>query len=862
MKNKIIGLTEDDIKTSKEKYGDNRLKKEKTKGFVRRFFENLSDPIIRILMIALVIELIVTMGNCNYYEIFGIVFAILVSTIVSTTSEYTSEKSFEKLQNEELSEKVDVLRNGTLVKIPATDIVVGDIVYLSVGEKIVADGVIIDGEIGVDQSSLNGESIEVKKRSGNAETWDLSDRSRVFRGSLIISGSAIMKVERVGSLTYYGMVATDVQSESRISPLKLRLSRLASQVSKIGYIMAIIVGIAYIFNTVLIDKQFVLSEVKHFLSDKNNIFSTLIHAFTLMITVVVVAAPEGLPMMITVVLSANMKKLISNKVLVKKLVGIETAGSMNILFTDKTGTITEGEPKIEKIICDSGEFKSQNRMRSLGKIYEIMCICAKYNTDINCINGNITGGNSTDRSIYEWFKNERDIPIEVSSKVGFSSDKKYSQISVKNGNYIVKGAAEIILSACKYIIGSDGAVKEIDRNAYISEYEKAAKTGQRIIAVAVSDSPGISNLTLVGLIFMKDKIRDGAKDAVSNVLSAGIQVVMVTGDSKETARAIAEECGIIRSSSDIVISANELSLMSDNDIKSIFPNLKVVARALPRDKSRLVKLSQEMNLVVGMTGDGINDAPSLKLADIGFAMGSGTDIAKSAADIVILDNSFNAISKTVLYGRTIFKSIRKFITFQLIMNIAACGVSVFGQFIGVETPITIIQMLWVNIIMDTLGGLAFAGDPAVDYYMRERPKKLDEQIISGDMLHQIFYTGIYTFALSIFFLSSSATRNFFGFYSSSDKFYTAFYALFVFSGIANCFASRSDRLWLLSGLRKNIPFVIIMASITLIQIAMIYVGGDMFRCVPLTIGELMFALSLAFTVIPFDAIRRIVKKLS
>jgi magnesium-transporting ATPase (P-type) len=275
-----------------------------------------------------------------------------------------------------------------------------------------------------------------------------------------------------------------------------------------------------------------------------------------------------------------------------------------------------------------------------------------------------------------------------------------------------------------------------------------------------------------------------------------------------------------------------------------------------------VKLSQEMNLVAGMTGDGINDAPSLKLSDVGFAMGSGTDIAKSAADIVVLDDSLTAIGKTVLYGRTIFKSIRKFICFQLIMNLAACGVSIIGQFIGIETPITIIQMLWVNIIMDTLGGLAFAGEPAAEHYMKEKPKSRDEEILTRDMLHQIAYTGAYTLSISIFFLSARLVRNYYGFYTSPDAFYAAFYALFIFSGIANCFASRGDRLWMFSGIGKNRIFIILMFLIALVQIFMIYLGGEIFRCVPLEIGELMLSITLALTVIPFDFIRRIMQKLS
>ncbi len=671
-----------------------------------------------------------------------------------------------------------------------------------------------------------------------------------------------MEVEKVGTQTFYGQVATDLQTETRISPLKMRLEKLAKQISKIGCIMAAIVAVAYLFNVIVINNAYDANAIMLSLKDYKFLITELTRALTLMITVVVVSAPEGLPMMITVVLSANMKKLIKDSILVKKMVGIETAGSMNILFTDKTGTITEGNPKCEKIICESGEISSISALRKCGEIYKYLCISAKFNTDAKEENGMILGGNSTDRAIFEWFKKEDISHIEIIEKQHFTSDKKYSQITIKNGKTILKGAAEIIISLCDTVLDSDGNLLNLDKKKYLYEYRKLASSGSRVLAVATFDKQDQSRKTLLGLIALKDKVRPDAKAAVKQIQNAGIQIVMITGDSKETASAIAKECGILKNEGNGgVFAAEELSRLSDSELKSLIPSIRVIARAMPRDKTRLVKLSQEMNLVAGMTGDGINDAPSLKLSDVGFAMGSGTDIAKSAADIVVLDDSLTAIGKTVLYGRTIFKSIRKFICFQLIMNLAACGVSIIGQFIGIEAPITIIQMLWVNIIMDTLGGLAFAGEPASEHYMKEKPKSRDEQILTREMLHQIGYTGAYTLAISIFFLSTRIVRNYYGFYLSPEAFYAAFYALFIFSGIANCFAARSERLWILSGIEKNTIFIIIMLLISFVQIAMIYFGGEIFRCVPLEIGELMLSITLAITVIPFDFIRRIMQKL-
>ena len=365
-------------------------------------------------------------------------------------------------------------------------------------------------------------------------------------------------------------------------------------------------------------------------------------------------------------------------------------------------------------------------------------------------------------------------------------------------------------------------------------------------------------MMFLGIVFLKDKLRAGIKEAVSEVTSAGIQTVILTGDSRETAVAIATECGIFREKSGhIALTSEELSRLRDDELSEILPLVRVVARALPTDKTRLVRISQEKNLVVGMTGDGINDAPSLKLADVGFAMGSGTDIAKAAGDVVILDDSFSAISKTVLYGRTIFKSIRKFITFQLIMNLAACGVSILGQFIGIESPITIMQMLWINVIMDTLGGLAFAGEAPLSYYMKEKPKRRDEPILSFGMLGQIAFLGGYTLLLCCLFLGLDVFGEIFGAAYGNVRFLTAFYALFVFLGLFNCFLARSERLYIFSNIGKNKPFIFIMLLIFTVQLVMIYFGGSLFRTVPISPRDIWICLLLSSTTVLFELARRV-----
>lgn len=858
MSYKLKGLSSEEVRASREEHGANALKRIKGKGIVRRFFDNLSDPIIRILMAALALEVIFTFGNCNLIEVFGILAAILIATTVSTLSEYGSEKAFAKIEAEAKVSRARVLRDGAEVMIDVDEIVVGDTIILSCDDKIPADGHIISGEIFVDQSALNGENAEVKKTAVQCDNSSLDNLCSVFRGSVVTNGNAVMVTDKVGANTYYGRLASDVQTETRESPLKLRLSKLAGQISKIGYVIAALVGFTYLFNAFVVDSGFVPWRIWESISDTHSLLTHLLRALTLMITIVVVAVPEGLPMMITVVLSANMKRMVKDNILVKKLVGIETAGSLNILFTDKTGTLTEGRLSVDRIITDSAVYRTVSDLRSLGKLYESMLTSAIYGSECTVSGSEVIGGNATDRAIYDFFANEKIRDHRVIEKVPFKSEVKYSSVRFDDGTQLYKGAPEIILSRCLAAVTSSG-IRGTDLSYVKEEYLSSIAKGERVVAVAEAINGSNNTLAFVALIVLKDKLRSGVREAVESVINAGIQVVMVTGDNRETAMSIAEECGFYNSGrGHLALTSSEFNAMSDDEVAKILPQLRVLARALPQDKSRLVDVSAKCDLVVGMTGDGVNDAPALKKADVGFAMGSGTEIAKSAGDIVIIDDSLEAISKTVLYGRTIFKSIRKFITFQLIMNLAACGITLLGPYVGVDTPITIIQMLWVNIIMDTLGGLAFAGEPPISYYMLDKPKRRDEPILTGAMISHVLLNGAYTLALLVMFICSGFFRNY---YVSYDRQLTAFYALFIFCGITNSFTARSERVAVFFGILKNKTFLLIMSFITIIQLLIIYFGGSLFRSTPLTLRELQCVFILSLSVLLFDSIRRVFSKL-
>lgn len=867
MKTRIEGLKTSQVQISRTKFGSNALEKRKGKSMLGKFLENLSDPIIRVLLIATILRMILSFGDCNWFEIGGIILAVFIASAVTTISEWGSERAFEKMQQEEKDGSVRALRDGELIQISVNDVVVGDVLHVSAGENIVADGMLLDGEISVDQSALNGETAEVLKTPGkmNENDWSLENTHRVYRGSLVTQGIGIMRVGRVGKNTYYGTVADGVQVETRESPLKIRLSKLASQISHIGYLMAFLVAFTNLFFEIVVENNFSATEILSDLKNLPNLFSILLHAFSLMITVVVVAVPEGLPMMITVVLSSNMRRMQRDGVMVKKMVGIETAGSLNILFTDKTGTLTEGNLAVDSFFNLNKKYKNITALREDQSLFSALTLCIKYNTETEIGSEGVLGGNQTERALAHFFAKEDKPSASLLDHLIFDSNRKYASVTlnVKGRRLtLLKGAPEIVIGMCDKIYENNHVYTDVSLSELLNCYRQEAKTGKRVLAFAYK-SENDEMYTFLSFVSLRDKLRKGVKEAVAEVKNAGVQIVMITGDGEETACAVAMECGILHNINEkSVISGAQLRSMTDQALGEVMPHIRVICRALPEDKMRLVRISQAHGFVVGMTGDGINDAPALKNADVGFAMGSGTDIAKSAADIVLLNNHFSSIGKTILYGRTIFRSIRKFVTFQLIMNLAACGVSFLGQFIGIENPITIVQMLWVNMIMDTLGGLAFAGEPPLNHYMLEKPKRREEAILTRDMLRQIFVTGGFTLLICMLYLKGLLLCNRFDLRADNLEFLTGFYALFIFIGLFNCIHTRSERLWIFHGIFENRPFLIILSLIAIIQIWIIYFGGALFRSVPLSVGQLLSVILLAFCVIPFDFLRRMFRKLN
>lgn len=856
------GLKDDEVKESRKRYGSNSINEKNKNTFFNLFIETLGDPIIKILLIALAIKTIFLFRDFDYFETMGIVLAVLVASLISAISEYGSNKAFQRMQEESSRINVLVKRDGKTKEITIDEIVKNDILILAPGNKVPADGILIKGKLSVDESSLNGETKEVYKEYIDNISL-ATEKNRVYRGTTIYDGEALVLVTKIGMDTLYGKMAKVLTEEEDASPLKLRLNNLAKIISRIGYIAAILIAVAYLFSKVFIINNFNLTIIRETIT-LNKFFSLILEALTLAVSVLVMSVPEGLPMMITLVLSTNSKKMLKDNVLVRKMVGIETAGSLNILFTDKTGTLTKGKMEVSSII--DGNLNEYNDLYyTPDKLKTLISDSLLYNneSELEESSGKVVGGNLTDKALLSFVQRKKDNSVLIKDRILFNSKNKFAVTIIEKNNEkikLIKGAPDIVIKNSTHYIDKDGKRRTLDKDKILNYVNSKADSGLRAIALAISQSiyptDSIRRNILLGVIFLKDDIRAEAKDGVSLIKSAGINIVMVTGDSKETAISIAKEVGIITSNKDIILSSSDLEKLSDNELKKIIPNLKVVSRALPEDKKRLVMLSKELGLVTGMTGDGVNDSIALKKADVSFAMGSGTEVSKEASDIVIIDDNILSISRAILYGRTTFKNIRKFIIFQLTVNISAIMLALIGPFIGVPSPITVLQMLWINMVMDTLAGLAFSYEVPRIEYMKEPPKKKEENIINKYMFNEIIATSMYTLIISLLFLKLPFIK----YIVSSDHLMTAFFSLFIFIAVFNSFNARTHRLNILAHLKENKVFILIIIFIIIVQIIIIYSGITLFQTKPLYIKELIFILVLSLSIIPFDFLRKYISK--
>ncbi len=880
---KYNGLTDKEVEESRKKYGSNEIPDSEPTTFWDEFKETFEDPMIRVLLaIAALMIVMFFFGYAEIYEPLGTIVAVLIVAFVSAKTGVASDTKYRELKDSTKKDECKVYRNGVVTVIEVDDVVTGDKVLLQSGNKIPADGILVSGSLRVDNSALNGEAEECKKTEAE-ESFQLPeditgdtfvDAHSLFRGAVVFDGEGVLDVRKVGLKTMMGKMAEEMQEDEPDSPLKVKLAKLAKQISTFGYIGAIAISILYFVHFIMVAG----GVSAYFDNGIQVILQDVIRAVSLAVVIIVCAVPEGLPLMISLVLMQNTSKMLDHNVLVRKAEGIETAGSLNILFSDKTGTITKGMLEVVDFFTADGKSIPIPELGSHTEIKKMMDLAIGKNTQsLFDASHKVIGGNATDQALMKFMGEEAfnaanaNKEYVVTASQGFNSANKFSQAHIDYvGKTFYKGAPEKLLAQAVKYLDADGNEKEIDQAALNKKIDELASKAMRVLAFGYSGKPLVENainddIVIIGLVGIRDDVRPEARDAIHQVQEAGIQVVMITGDRLETAVAIAKDAGLLKSEKDKALSSAQLNEMSDEEVKKIIPDIRVIARALPTDKSRMVRLCQEMNLVVGMTGDGVNDSPALKRADVGFAMGSGTEAAKEAGKIVILDDNFKSIKDAIWYGRTIYHNILKFCKFQLVINVAAVIVSAIAPFFGVEEPLKVTHLLFVNLVMDSLGAIMLGNEPALEKYMTEKPRRRDESIVSKKMMAQILTMGAWLTVLSFLYLKLPFFK---GLFADEEQHLTGYFVLFIVSALFNGFNVRDDSFAIFSGLNENTGFMKVFFAIIFVQALIVNAAlipfplftwiGNMFSCEPFGIVGWVTVVILGATMIPVDLIRKAV----
>lgn len=883
---KFNGLTDKEVEESREKYGSNVIPDSEPTTFWQEFKETFGDPMIKILLaIAALMIVMFFFGYAEIYEPVGTIVAVLIVAFVSAKTGVASDTKYRELKDSTKKDECKVYRNGVVTVIDVDDVVVGDKVLLQSGNKIPADGILISGNLRVDNSALNGEAEECKKTEAT-EDFELPDditgdtfvdKHSLFRGAVVFDGEGVLDVRKVGLKSMMGKMAEEMQEDEPDSPLKVKLAKLAKQISTFGYIGAIVIALLYLGHFIIVAGGF----SDFFALGAEDVIKKIVEAVSLAVVIIVCAVPEGLPLMISLVLMQNTSKMLDHNVLVRKAEGIETAGSLNILFSDKTGTITKGMLEVVDFFTADGKSIEIADLSKHSKVKGYVDLAIGKNTQsMFDAEHRVIGGNATDQALMKFIGETTfnaladDRESVVTASQGFNSTNKFSQARIESmGKTFYKGAPERLLAKAVKYLDEKGEVKPLDKAVLDKKIDDLAAKAMRVLAFGYSEKALVENtinddVVIIGLVGIRDDVRAEAREAIAEVRNAGIQVVMITGDRLETAVAIAKDAGLLKDDSDMAISSAQLNEMSDDEVKKIIPNIRVIARALPTDKSRMVRLCQEMNLVVGMTGDGVNDSPALKRADVGFAMGSGTEAAKEAGKIVILDDNFKSIKDAIWYGRTIYHNILKFCKFQLVINVAAVVVSAIAPFFGVEEPLKVTHLLFVNLVMDGLGAIMLGNEPAIEEYMKEKPRRRDESIVSKKMMAQIVTMGMWLTLISFLYLKLPFFKNLFGTgenYNMAEHL-TGYFVLFIVSALFNGFNVRDERFGIFKGLNENTGFLKVFFTIIIVQAVIVNAAliplkpfkwiGNMFSCEPFGIKGWIAVVLLAVTMIPVDLIRK------
>lgn len=882
-----LGLTDEEVLLSREQHGDNLLTPPKRPSLWRLYLEKFEDPVVRVLLVAAVFSLIISVIENEYAETIGIIAAILLATGIGFFFEYDANKKFDLLNAVNEETLVKVVRNGKVQEVPRKDIVVGDLVILETGEEIPADGELVEAiSLQVNESNLTGEPVigktiieeDFDEEATYASNW-------VMRGTTVVDGHGAMKVQRVGDATEIGKVARQSTEETlEPTPLNIQLTKLANLIGKIGFTVAGLAFVIFFVKDVLLYFDFAALNGWH---EWLPVFERTLKYFMMAVTLIVVAVPEGLPMSVTLSLALNMRRMLSTNNLVRKMHACETMGAITVICTDKTGTLTQNlmqvhEPNFYSL--KKGSLLAADDMSAL--IAEgISANSTAFLEEVGEGEKPRGVGNPTEVALLLWLNGQGRNYLElreqamVLDQLTFSTERKFMATLVQSpvvGKKVlyVKGAPEIVLGKCKEVI-LDG--KRVDAVEYRSTVESQLLNYQNMamrtlgFAFKIVDDSEVNDcvalvsandLNFLGVVAISDPIRPDVPAAVNKCQSAGIRIKIVTGDTPGTATEIARQIGLWDPATDTErnrITGTEFAALSDEEALDRVLDLKIMSRARPTDKQRLVQLLQQKGAVVAVTGDGTNDAPALNHAQVGLSMGTGTSVAKEASDITLLDDSFNSIGTAVMWGRSLYKNIQRFIVFQLTINFVALLIVLLGAVIGTELPLTVTQMLWVNLIMDTFAALALASIPPSESVMRDKPRRSDDFIISKAMRANILGVGSVFLAIllgMIHVFEQSAE-------GMSVRHLTIFFTFFVMLQFWNLFNARvfgtTDSAF--KGLSKSYGMELIVFAILAGQFLIVQFGGAVFRTEPLNWQTWLLIIGVSSIVLWVGELIRMVQRI-
>lgn len=882
-----IGLTDEQVLKSRIEHGVNLLTPHKRPSLWKLYLEKFEDPVVRVLLVAALFSLLISIVENEYAETIGIIMAILLATGIGFFFEYDAGKKFDLLNAVNEETLVKVIRNGRVQEIPRKEVVVGDIVLLETGEEVPADGALLEAiSLQVNESNLTGEPV-VSKTTVEADFDEEATyaSNHILRGTTIVDGHGSMCVEAVGDATEIGKVARQSTEQStEPTPLNIQLTKLANLIGKIGFSVAGLAFLIFFVKDVALVYDFASF---HTFRDWLPALQATLQYFMMAVTLIVVAVPEGLPMSVTLSLALNMRRMLSTNNLVRKMHACETMGAITVICTDKTGTLTQNLMQVYE--ANFGGLKNGSELGNddLSRlVMEGISVNSTAFLEEGASGEKPKGvGNPTEVALLLWLNEQgKDYlalreQATVIDQLTFSTERKFMATLVHSpllGKKIlyVKGAPEIVLGKCKEVI-LDG--KRVDASEYRPAIEAQLLNYQNMamrtlgFAFRVMDEEEqekgkeiqekVKDMSFLGVVAISDPIRPDVPAAVEKCRSAGIGVKIVTGDTPGTATEIARQIGLWlpEDTERNRITGAAFAELTDEEALDRVMDLKIMSRARPTDKQRLVQLLQQKGAVVAVTGDGTNDAPALNHAQVGLSMGTGTSVAKEASDITLLDDSFNSIGTAVMWGRSLYKNIQRFIVFQLTINFVALFIVLLGSLVGTELPLTVTQMLWVNLIMDTFAALALASIPPGEGVMKEKPRKSTDFIITGSMKAHILGMGLAFLAVLMGMLLWFAHEE----GGMTPRRLTIFFTFFVMLQFWNLFNARvfgtSDSAF--KGITKSYGMELIILAILGGQILIVQFGGAVFRTVPLDLSTWMAIVSSTSLVLWMGELVRLVQRL-